>query len=230
MPGSSTIDNPATYSGTVPTTAVIQRLEDDAIVERLIAVRGVGRWTVEMLLIFRLGRADVWPVLERIDGVCREQIRHGPRLRSALAIFLAVAWLLGFGVTFPVFGTVRQLLEHDHEAGLAARLVHEVGHAVVERIQVLAEVNREGEGRGDGVGPAEGGVAAELAEARRKKQVEIDTLVDDFTFNLDSNEFVRITGYLVRKSDLAAIAEGGACPETSVVVGSTRHAGVRVSS
>ena len=40
--------------GTVPTTTVIQRLEDDAIVERLVAVRGVGRWTVEMLLIFSL--------------------------------------------------------------------------------------------------------------------------------------------------------------------------------
>ena len=48
--------------GTVPTTAVIQRLADDAIVERLIAVRGVGRWTVEMLLIFQLGRPDVLPV------------------------------------------------------------------------------------------------------------------------------------------------------------------------
>lgn len=48
--------------GTVPTTAVIQRLDDDAIVERLIAVRGVGRWTVEMLLIFQLGRPDVLPV------------------------------------------------------------------------------------------------------------------------------------------------------------------------
>ena len=48
--------------GTVPTTAVIQRLEDDAIVERLVAVRGIGRWTVEMLLIFQLGRPDVLPV------------------------------------------------------------------------------------------------------------------------------------------------------------------------
>ena len=48
--------------GTVPTTTVIQRLEDDAIVERLVAVRGVGRWTVEMLLIFQLGRPDVLPV------------------------------------------------------------------------------------------------------------------------------------------------------------------------
>ena len=37
----------------------------------------------------------------------------------------------------------------------------------------------------------------------------------DFTFNLDSNEFVRITGYLVRKSDLAAIAEHGAVRHTS---------------
>ncbi len=37
----------------------------------------------------------------------------------------------------------------------------------------------------------------------------------DFTFNLDSNEFVRITGYLVRKSDLAAIAEHGAARHTS---------------
>ena len=48
--------------GTVPTTAAIQRLDDEAIIERLTAVRGVGRWTVEMLLIFQLGRPDVLPV------------------------------------------------------------------------------------------------------------------------------------------------------------------------
>jgi DNA-3-methyladenine glycosylase II len=46
----------------VPTTAAIHRLGDDAIVERLTAIRGIGRWTVEMLLIFYLGRADVLPV------------------------------------------------------------------------------------------------------------------------------------------------------------------------
>ncbi|MEO5956778.1 MAG: DNA-3-methyladenine glycosylase 2 family protein [Nitrospiraceae bacterium] len=51
-----------TLDGTVPTGRVIKRLEDDAIVERLVAVRGVGRWTVEMLLIFQLGRPDVLPV------------------------------------------------------------------------------------------------------------------------------------------------------------------------
>lgn len=48
--------------GTMPTGRTIRRLDDDAIVERLIAVRGVGRWTVEMLLIFQLGRPDVLPV------------------------------------------------------------------------------------------------------------------------------------------------------------------------
>ena len=37
------------------------RMEDEAIVERLTEVRGIGRWTVEMLLMFRLGRPDVLP-------------------------------------------------------------------------------------------------------------------------------------------------------------------------
>ncbi len=40
----------------------IARLSDDAIVERLTVVRGIGRWTAEMFLIFQLGRLDVWPV------------------------------------------------------------------------------------------------------------------------------------------------------------------------
>jgi DNA-3-methyladenine glycosylase II len=51
-----------TLNGTVPTGAVVRKLDDEAIIERLIAVRGVGRWTVEMLLIFQLGRPDVLPV------------------------------------------------------------------------------------------------------------------------------------------------------------------------
>ena len=51
-----------TLDGTVPTGAIIRKLDDEAIIERLIAVRGIGRWTVEMLLIFQLGRPDVLPV------------------------------------------------------------------------------------------------------------------------------------------------------------------------
>jgi len=51
-----------TLSGVVPTSRQIVKLSDDEIVARLTEVRGVGRWTVEMLLIFQLGRHDVLPV------------------------------------------------------------------------------------------------------------------------------------------------------------------------
>jgi DNA-3-methyladenine glycosylase II len=51
-----------TLDGTVPTHAAIRKLSDAEIIERLTAVRGIGAWTVEMLLIFRLGRPDVLPV------------------------------------------------------------------------------------------------------------------------------------------------------------------------
>jgi 3-methyladenine DNA glycosylase/8-oxoguanine DNA glycosylase len=50
-----------TVSGEIPTLAEIQQMEDDAIIEQLTSVRGIGRWTAEMLLIFRLGRPDVLP-------------------------------------------------------------------------------------------------------------------------------------------------------------------------
>ena len=51
-----------TLDGTVPTHAAIIKMTDAEIVERLTEVRGIGPWTVEMLLIFRLGRPDVLPV------------------------------------------------------------------------------------------------------------------------------------------------------------------------
>jgi DNA-3-methyladenine glycosylase II len=48
--------------GTIPSSRQIVKLPDDEIIARLMEVRGVGRWTVEMLLIFQLGRPDVLPV------------------------------------------------------------------------------------------------------------------------------------------------------------------------
>jgi 3-methyladenine DNA glycosylase/8-oxoguanine DNA glycosylase len=51
-----------TIDGTVPSGRALVRMSDDEIIERLTAVRGIGRWTVEMLLLFDLGRPDVWPV------------------------------------------------------------------------------------------------------------------------------------------------------------------------
>jgi DNA-3-methyladenine glycosylase II len=50
--------------GTVPDMRGLKRLSDEEIIERLTQVRGVGRWTVEMLLIFTLGRPDVLPVTD----------------------------------------------------------------------------------------------------------------------------------------------------------------------
>ena len=51
-----------TIDGTVPSGRALVRMTDDEIITRLTTVRGIGRWTVEMLLLFDLGRPDVWPV------------------------------------------------------------------------------------------------------------------------------------------------------------------------
>jgi 3-methyladenine DNA glycosylase/8-oxoguanine DNA glycosylase len=51
-----------TIDGTVPSGRALLRMTDDEIITRLTTVRGIGRWTVEMLLLFNLGRPDVWPV------------------------------------------------------------------------------------------------------------------------------------------------------------------------
>jgi len=48
--------------GVLPTLEEIHQLDDEAIIDSLIQVRGIGRWTAEMLLMFRLGRPDVLPV------------------------------------------------------------------------------------------------------------------------------------------------------------------------
>ncbi|WP_035347111.1 DNA-3-methyladenine glycosylase family protein [Edaphobacter aggregans] len=53
-----------TLDGTVPTLTQIRRMSDDDIIDHLTQVRGIGRWTVEMLLIFRLARPDVFPVAD----------------------------------------------------------------------------------------------------------------------------------------------------------------------
>jgi DNA-3-methyladenine glycosylase II len=49
-------------AGELPTPRQMRHLDNELIIERLCAVRGIGRWTAEMLLIFRLGRPDVLPL------------------------------------------------------------------------------------------------------------------------------------------------------------------------
>jgi len=53
-----------TLDGTVPTLAKIRRMDDQAIIDHLTQVRGIGKWTVEMFLIFRLGRPDIFPTTD----------------------------------------------------------------------------------------------------------------------------------------------------------------------
>lgn len=54
----------AKRSGELPTLKQMEKMSDDEIVEALTKVRGIGPWTVHMLLIFRLGRPDVLPVAD----------------------------------------------------------------------------------------------------------------------------------------------------------------------
>ena len=51
-----------TIDGVVPTLEQAEKLSDEELIERLVSVRGIGAWTVEMFLIFRLGRPDVLPI------------------------------------------------------------------------------------------------------------------------------------------------------------------------
>jgi DNA-3-methyladenine glycosylase II len=64
-------------AGLVPSLAEAAALDDESLIARLVAIRGVGRWTVEMVLIFTLGREDVLPVDD--FGV-----REGYRLAAGL--------------------------------------------------------------------------------------------------------------------------------------------------
>jgi DNA-3-methyladenine glycosylase II len=53
-----------TVDGTVPSARALAGMSDEEIIVRLTMVRGIGRWTVEMLLLFDLGRLDVWPATD----------------------------------------------------------------------------------------------------------------------------------------------------------------------
>ncbi len=79
-----------TLDGTVPTSRAIRAMPDEEIIARLVTVRGVGRWTVEMLLIFKLGRPDVLPADD--FGV-----RNGYRIAFGLAEMPKPKELLALG-------------------------------------------------------------------------------------------------------------------------------------
>jgi DNA-3-methyladenine glycosylase II len=94
----------AARDGTIPTRARAARMSDEALIERLTALRGVGRWTVEMLLMFCLGRRDVLPV---DDFGVREGFRRlhrldaQPRPRDLAAIGESWAPYRSFAAWYP---------------------------------------------------------------------------------------------------------------------------------
>jgi DNA-3-methyladenine glycosylase II len=77
-----------TIDGIVPSSRRITNMADDEIVERLTEVRGVGRWTVEMLLIFKLGRPDVLPADDfgvRNGFRLTYKLKEMPKVKDVLA-------------------------------------------------------------------------------------------------------------------------------------------------
>lgn len=85
-----------TLDGTVPSAADAAGLSDEELIARLCTIRGVGRWTVEMLLIFTLGRPDVLPVDD--FGV-----REGWRLLTGAATQLRPKQLAAVGAAWAPF-------------------------------------------------------------------------------------------------------------------------------
>jgi DNA-3-methyladenine glycosylase II len=88
-----------TLGGLVPTRARAARMSDDRLIEHLVQVRGVGRWTVEMLLIFTLGRRDVLPVDD--FGV-----REGFRVASGAAMQVKPKELAAIGEAWAPFRSI----------------------------------------------------------------------------------------------------------------------------
>ena len=77
-----------TLDGVVPTLEQAEKLSDEELLERLVSVRGIGAWTVEMFLIFRLGRPDVLPVhdlgVKKGWSITYDK-RHMPKPKELLA-------------------------------------------------------------------------------------------------------------------------------------------------
>jgi DNA-3-methyladenine glycosylase II len=105
-----------TLDGTVPNDEASAVLADDELIERLVAVRGIGRWTAQMLLMFRLRRADVLPMDDfgvRKGFQLAYGLRNLPQPRALLAYGerwkphrSAASWYLWRAVELHAAGTL----------------------------------------------------------------------------------------------------------------------------
>lgn len=79
-------------SGLVPTRAEADNMPDEELINRLVALKGIGRWTVEMLLIFTMERQDILPAddLGVVQGYKRlKRLEHAPNRKEIAEIGLA---------------------------------------------------------------------------------------------------------------------------------------------
>lgn len=74
------------HAGIVPTPAQLARMPDQDLIDHLTQVRGIGRWTVEMLLMFRLGRPDVLPVHDLGIRKGAQIVHRFPEMPAPLAL------------------------------------------------------------------------------------------------------------------------------------------------
>jgi DNA-3-methyladenine glycosylase II len=88
-----------TLKGTVPTRAAALKMSNEELIERLIAIKGVGRWTVEMFLIFTLGRTDV---LSAGDF----GVRNGYRIAAKLPAMPTEKELAAIGERWAPYGSL----------------------------------------------------------------------------------------------------------------------------
>jgi 3-methyladenine DNA glycosylase/8-oxoguanine DNA glycosylase len=77
----------------------LRRLDDEAVIEQLVNVRGIGRWTAEMFLIFELQRLDVWPV----DDL---GVRKGYALAFGMPSVPTAKELVGLGTRFAPYRSI----------------------------------------------------------------------------------------------------------------------------
>lgn len=88
-----------TVAGVVPTADALASMDDEQIIARLTSVRGIGRWTVEMLLMFNLGRPDVLPITDL-------GIRKGFMLTYELDLLPAPSYLRTYGERWAPYRSV----------------------------------------------------------------------------------------------------------------------------
>jgi 3-methyladenine DNA glycosylase/8-oxoguanine DNA glycosylase len=124
-----------TIDGVVPTLEEAQKLSDEELVKRLVSVRGIGAWTVEMFLIFRLGRPDVLPIHDlgvRKGWALAYGKKHMPRPKE----------LLKFGERWRPYRTVASwyMWRACQRAGNAA--MRKIGPAKVRKRGVAKNVGR----------------------------------------------------------------------------------------